>query len=221
MDFILENKWLFLIIAESIFWVSILTFLLLRYWFGLKRLSIAFFILFIVNDLWIAIMGLYDYMKTGKFSSYQTVIVVFIVYALTYGKSDFKRLDSFIQRKVASWKGQPVPDVEGVKKLYGKAHAQHERKQFFKHLLVYVIAHIVFVLLFGLSDQISSPQDLTDVLSRWFSEKQPIFPSNSTTVNNISRIWSLILIIDGVISLSYTFFPRQEKARDTSSLDRK
>ncbi|MFD3449975.1 hypothetical protein ACFDTO_35970 [Microbacteriaceae bacterium 4G12] len=215
MDFIIENKWLFLIIAEVVFWVSVLTFLLLRYWFGLKKLSIAFFVLFIVNDLWIATMGFFDYLKTGKFSNYQIVIVIFIMYALTYGKSDFRRLDAFIQRKVAAWKGQPVPEIESIKKLYGKEYARHERKQFFKHLLMYVMAHIIFVVMFGLSDQINSFSDLENGLSHWFEKKQAIFPSNNTTVNDISRVWTLVLVIDAVISLSYTFFPKREPAKGT------
>ncbi|WP_416829226.1 hypothetical protein [Ectobacillus polymachus] len=214
MDFILENKWLFLIAAEVVFWVSVSTFLLLRYWFGLKKLSITFFVLFIVNDMWIATMGFFDYLKTNIFSNYQIVIIVFLVYALTYGKNDFRKLDAFMQRQVAAWKGQPIPKVEGVKKLYGKEHARHERKQFFIHFLVYVIAHIIFLVMFGFSDQITSFRDIENVLSHWFEEKQTNFPSNNPTINNISRVWSLILAIDAVISLSYTFFPKSEGAKN-------
>lgn len=219
MDFILENKWLFLIIAEVIFWVSVLTFLLLRYWFDLKKLSLAFFVLFIVNDLWIAIMGFFYYLKTDKISNYQIIIIVFLVYAFTYGKNDFRRLDTFMQRKVASWKGQPIPKVEGVKKLYGKEHARHERKLFLIHFLVYVLAHIIFLVMFGFSDQVNSFHEIGNMLSHWFEEKQVNFPSNNTTVNNISRIWSFILVIDAVISLSYTFFPRSEGSKNDSILN--
>ncbi|MBM7553499.1 hypothetical protein [Thalassobacillus pellis] len=42
MDFILEHKWIFLIIAEVVFWISMLTFLILRYWFHLQKVSMVF-----------------------------------------------------------------------------------------------------------------------------------------------------------------------------------
>ncbi|MDC2865500.1 hypothetical protein [Bacillus sp. BP-3] len=216
MNFILENKWMFLIIAESVFWVSVISFLLLRYWFEFKKLSITFFILFIVNDLWIATMGFFDYLQTGKFSNYQVVIVVIIVYALTNGKSDFRRLDAFMQRKVAAWKGKPIPDIKSIKKLSGKEHARNERKHFFVHFLIYIIAHIILISLFGLSDQLSDLNNIGNTLTQWFEEKQPHFPSNNIAFNNLSRIWSLILAVDAVISLSYTFFPKEDTSKNTS-----
>ncbi|MGR6007913.1 hypothetical protein ACT7CZ_00690 [Bacillus cereus] len=131
MNFILENKWTFLIMAEAIFWISIICFLLLRYWFEFKKLSIAFFILFIVNDLWIATMGFFDYLNTGKFSNYQLIIVIIIVYALTYGKTDFRKLDAFIQKKVAKWKGNPIPELPNVKKTIRKRACKNGTKTLF------------------------------------------------------------------------------------------
>ncbi|CAM4057892.1 hypothetical protein BAMA_00665 [Bacillus manliponensis] len=217
MDFILENKWTFLIIAEVVFWISILSFLILRYWFELKKSSLAFFILFIVNDLWIATMGFFDYLKTGKFSNYQIIIVVIIVYALTYGKNDFRKLDAFIQKKVAGWKGNPIPEVNIPKRLSGKEHAKNERKQFFFHFLTYVVVHAIFIIIFGLSNQLHDIQNIGSSLSQWFEEIHPQLPTNNMAVNNLSRIWTLILAIDGAISLSYTFFPRSEESKSTAS----
>ncbi|ADY24355.1 hypothetical protein P4U05_12275 [Bacillus paranthracis] len=216
MNFILENKWTFLIMAEAIFWISIICFLLLRYWFEFKKLSIAFFILFIVNDLWIATMGFFDYLNTGKFSNYQLIIVIIIVYALTYGKTDFRKLDAFIQKKVAKWKGNPIPELPNVKKLSGKEHAKMERKHFSIHLLIYIVAHVVLVSIFGLSDQLTDIHSIWNTLVTWFEEKQPHFPSNNIAFNNLSRVWSLILAIDAVISLSYTFFPKKGTSKNTS-----
>jgi hypothetical protein len=211
MDFILENKWQFLITAEVFFWVFSLTFLVVRYWFNLKKLSIVFFFLFIINDLWIATMGFMDYLKTGNFTSYQIVILIIIVYALTYGKSDFRKLDIFIQKKVAKWKGQPIPDLKGPEKLYGKDLARQERKHFAIHLSIFILAHIGMFLVYGLSDQLTQSQNIEQLLSQWFSSKDALYPFNNESMNNLSRIWTLVLVIDGVTSLSYTFFPKNEK----------
>ncbi|WP_231887797.1 hypothetical protein [Fictibacillus phosphorivorans] len=211
MDFILENKWQFLIIAEVFFWIFSLTFLVVRYWFNLKKLSIVFFFLFIINDLWIATMGFMDYLKTGNFTSYQIVILIIIVYALTYGKSDFRKLDIFIQKKVAKWKGEPIPELKGPEKLYGKDLARQERKHFAIHLSIFILAHIGMFLVYGLSDQLTQTENIEQLLSQWFSSKDALYPFNNKSMNNLSRIWTLVLVIDGVTSLSYTFFPKNEK----------
>lgn len=108
MDFILEYKWLFLILGEIVFTLCAAAFLLLRYWYQLEKLSIIVFVIFIINDLWIAFLAVMDYQRTGAFSLYQIIAVVFIIYALTLGKSDMKKLDEVIKRKVAEKRGVTV-----------------------------------------------------------------------------------------------------------------
>lgn len=210
MDFILDNKWAFLILAEVIFWVSTLSFLIVRYWFNLKRLSIAFFVLFIVNDLWIATMGYFDYMSTGEFSAYQIIILIVIAYAFLYGKSDFQKLDIFIQRKVAKWRGLPKTELASIKPLYGKEHAKQERKNIYGHLLLFSAVQVLFFFMFGLSDAVSTIQADT-LIEDWYDQKETELFYKNDTANNITRIWALILAIDFVISMSYTIFPKKEK----------
>lgn len=108
MDFILEYKWLFLILGEIVFTLCAAAFLLLRYWYQLEKLSIIVFVIFIINDLWIAFLAVMDYQRTGAVSLYQIIAVVFIIYALTLGKSDMKKLDEVIKRKVAEKRGVTV-----------------------------------------------------------------------------------------------------------------
>jgi hypothetical protein len=210
VDFVLDNKWAFLILAEVIFWVSTLSFLIVRYWFNLKRLSTAFFVLFIVNDLWIATMGYFDYLKTGEFSAYQIIILIVIAYAFLYGKSDFQKLDGFIQRKVANWRGLPEPEIASVKPLYGVEHAKQERKNFYGHLLIFSAVQVLFFFMFGLSEAVSSIQ-LDTLFEDWYDQKETDLFYKNDTANNVTRIWALILAIDFVISLSYTIFPKKEK----------
>lgn len=217
MDFILENKWLFLIIAEVVFWVSIITFLVLRYWFGFRKLSVVFFFLFIINDLWIATMGFMDYLKTGEFTSYQVVILIILVYALTYGKTDIKRLDIFIKKKVAAWRGETNLSIESPTLLYGKEHARIERKQFLLHLLVFIVVHLALLVIIGASESIKEISSLQELLNVWFNQKNSVFPFDNSSANNLSRIWTIILIIDGVTSFSYTLFPRAERKKESTN----
>ena len=108
MDFILEYKWLFLIMGEVVFTLCAAAFLLLRYWFQLEKLSILVLLIFILNDVWIAYLAVMDYQRTGAISWYQLIAAVFIIYALTLGKSDMKKLDVVIKRKVAEKRGITV-----------------------------------------------------------------------------------------------------------------
>ena len=104
MDFILEYKWFFLIGAEVSFWVLSFAFLVLRYMFDLNRVSFVVLGLIIVDNLFIAVLGLLDYARTSEFSTYQFIAVAIIVYGITFGKRDFKRLDVYLKRKVMRWK---------------------------------------------------------------------------------------------------------------------
>lgn len=108
MDYILEYKWLFLIMGEVVFTLCAAAFLLLRYWYQLEKLSIIVFLIFIVNDLWIAFLAVMDYQRTGAISWYQIIAALFILYAITLGKSDMKKLDGVIKRKVAEKRGVRV-----------------------------------------------------------------------------------------------------------------
>lgn len=210
MEFILDHKWTFLVTAEVVFWISILSFLTARYWFQLYGVSWLFFGLFILNDLWIATMGYFDYLRTGDFSSYQIIILVILVYALTYGKTDMKRLDRFIQRKVAEWKGEELV-IEGPTALYGKEHARQERKDFAKHLGIFLIVNVGFYLVSGFSDGIKNISSLEGLFTEWVEQEKALIPFENRTLNQIMRVWTLVLVIDGLFSFSYTLFPKRKR----------
>ena len=209
MDFILDYKWFFLITAEVVFWVCAIAFLLLRYWFQLKKLSLFVLIIFIVNDLWIALLAYFDYQRTGEFSIYQIIIVIIIVYAMTFGKSDFKKLDAFIKRWVAKKRGEPINESLHPVKLYGKAYALKEWKQFAGHFVVFVLVHIGFAIGVGFSDSLQQTP-LNDLFGMWFDDENGKFPFNNEGFNKFSQVWLLILAIDFVITLSYTLFPKKK-----------
>ncbi|MFS0875031.1 hypothetical protein [Solibacillus isronensis] len=209
MDFILDYKWFFLITAEVVFWVCAIAFLLLRYWFQLKKLSLVVFVIFIVNDLWIALLAYFDYQRTGEFSIYQIIIVIIIVYAMTFGKSDFKKLDAFIKRWVAKRRGEPIDESIQPVKLYGKAYALQEWKQFAGHFVVFVLVHIGFAIAVGFSDSLQQTP-LNELFGTWFDGEKSNFPFDNEGINKFSHVWLLILAIDFVITLSYTLFPKKK-----------
>jgi hypothetical protein len=100
MDLLMEHKWVLLVGAEASFWLLSGTFLVLRYWAGLDRLSLAFLALILVDNLIILGLGILDYLYTGVFATYQFAIVAVLLYGITFGKRDFARLDAYLKRKV-------------------------------------------------------------------------------------------------------------------------
>lgn len=207
MDFILDHKWFFLITAEVIFWICAIAFLLARYWFKIDKWSKFIFVIFIVNDLWISFLAFMDYRRTGEFSVFQIVILIFIVYALTFGKSDFMKLDLFIKRQVAKIRGETIPASEMPVQRYGLDLALYEWKQFAGHLFMFVLVHLVFWFAFGLSEQLMNLA-MQEWVSSLLNNDNKEIPFNHEGVNSISTVWRIILFVDFVITLSYTVFPK-------------
>jgi len=141
MDWIATYLWELFIFVEVIFWLSIILFLILRYVLNWKHVSIWILPLFIASIIADIFLGWVDYQQTGEFSSFQIIIVIFVIYAVTSGRSDFQRLDGWVQRKIASWKGEPEPEpISTVKPVpkYGKEHAKHERHGWYSHAIIFL-----------------------------------------------------------------------------------
>lgn len=212
IEFTQHYLWELLIVTEIIFWLLIGLFLLFRYVLGWKQLTkwmIPIFILTVVMDIY---LGWVDYQTTGEFSIFQFIVIIFVVYALTSGLSDFRRLDAYIQRKVAKWKGQPEPEQPvNTPPKYGREHARHERISWLMHVAMFVLAQVAFVFLFGLRERVELRQFFDpDFYRLWWGDAS-LGAYRDITLNQLAQGWFVVLIVDGIISLSYTFSPRKEK----------
>ncbi|UFJ42890.1 hypothetical protein LOK74_10525 [Brevibacillus humidisoli] len=213
VDFVLDHKWTFFVLGEVIFWGSILSFLFFRYWLGLVGYSSVFLLLFLASDLWLLFIGVLDYLRTGTIETFQVVIFLFLLYAVVYGKKDLARLDSFVRRRVATWKGIPLPDEETgqmKRSSYGFAHTRKELRKFAIHLLLYIVVMGGMALLFGLRSISELPAEpdvplpVRYALSGFFQNE---------TASFFGRIWSVVLLIDGIITLSYVVFPKKRREK--------
>lgn len=208
MGFILDHKWFFFIAAEVLFWLCAIGFIICRYLFKLDKLSVVLFVVFIVNDLWIALLGYMDYQRTGEISTFQIIIIIFIVYALSFGKSDFKKLDGKIKRWIASKRGEYIDEANFPKPVTGVAYAIQEWKGFGVHFVLFIIAHFIFYISFGLSSALQEAP-LQEWFGLWFNKDSNHIPFHNEQVNKVSKVWLLIFLIDFVITCSYTIFPKK------------
>ncbi|WP_085522290.1 hypothetical protein [Tuberibacillus sp. Marseille-P3662] len=209
IDFILDHKWIFFIAGEVIFWVSLIGFILLRYALNLPQLSRYLIGLWLASDLWLITIGVLDYMRTGSFQTFQLIILIFVIYALTAGKKDFQKLDRSIKRLIAKWKGTSLQEDEidpMQESLYGLAHAMKELKNFGIHILIYGIVMAILVIMFGFKGFGEFPGgDLGDMIDYVISHGFIQHP----TASKISGIWTLVLGIDAMITVTYFIFPKK------------
>ncbi|MEN1936890.1 hypothetical protein AAIE21_15135 [Paenibacillus sp. 102] len=204
MSILAEYRWYFLIGAEVVFWVSAIGFFLLRYGFRLRKASFIAGIVLLLNEIFILALGVIDYYETGKFSNFQIITIVILLYAIFYGKKDLKKLDIRIQKLVAKWRNEPMPIIEDPLEVTGWAHTKQEIWEWSLHLILFTIVHIGFFFMYGLVP-----------IEQWgdWLEKGIVL---NEAASRVSQIWGVVLLIDTIITFSYVFFPKKKKGEEKS-----
>ncbi|MDM5157234.1 hypothetical protein QUF88_26475 [Bacillus sp. DX1.1] len=199
MSVLAEYRWFLLIGAEIVFWVTAIGFFLLRYGFRLRKVSFIVGIVLLLNEVFILALGVMDYYETGKFSNFQVIVVVILLYALFYGKKDLKKLDHRMQRLVAKWRNEPLPVIEEPAELTGWAYAKQELGQWGLHLVLFVAIHLIFFFMYGLAP-----------FEQWVNWLEKGIVLNEAA-SRVSQVWGVVFLIDTVITFSYVIFPKKEK----------
>jgi hypothetical protein len=99
-------RWILLGATEVIFWTGLLAFFGLRY--GLKRPDLSRLVILLVIGEHVALLvfGVIDFMRTGTWSLYQTIIAGILAYMLIWGRKDLDRLDGWVGRRVETWQSR-------------------------------------------------------------------------------------------------------------------
>lgn len=212
LDSIISFQWEIFIGLEILSLIFLLTFFIIRYAFTAQKLSRWFLSLFIFCILLEGILAVIVYQKTGEISTFQIVVLIFIVYACTFGIFDFKKLDLFIKRKVGEWRGIDLlteADLQRIERNRDpKYQAQQYRRWWYGHTLVFIVAHCVFWLYYG-NPEYGLIYYLTD-LSWWSDGELGTGPFQHEMVDQVSKLWMLVFAVDSIISWSYTFFPSKK-----------
>lgn len=96
----MELKWILAIGFEVAFWVMLATFLVLRYRYEMEGITRVFVIGAVLDTVAILALGVWDYVETETVSSYTLFVAALIIYGLTAGRDDLRRLDRWMARKV-------------------------------------------------------------------------------------------------------------------------
>ncbi|MGF9765263.1 DMT family transporter [Bacillus albus] len=97
-------------------------------------------------------------------------------------------------------------------KLYGKAHARLERRYFYKHAGIFILAQLLFIFVIGLVPAQELPSGSYILhMKEWILNKQIGFYQNET-VNTIVNVWTSILMIHFIWAMSYILFPKKKRS---------
>ena len=96
----MELKWILAIGLEAAFWLMLAAFLVLRYHYRIEGVTRAFAIGAVLDTAGIVALGVWDYVETRTVSSYTLFVVAILIYSLTAGRDNLRRLDRWMARKV-------------------------------------------------------------------------------------------------------------------------
>jgi hypothetical protein len=103
-----ELKWILALACEAAFWALFVAFLLLRYRYGRDGASVAVLAAIVVDHVALLGLGVWDYLDGGHVSGYTVAILGLLVYALTLGKRDMRRVDAWAKRRFSrTGRGRP------------------------------------------------------------------------------------------------------------------
>lgn len=210
---LINYQWEIFIALELLSFFFLMAFIVLRYVTIKQKLSNGFLVLFLLCMVIEVLLAFQVYRSTGEFSTFQIVVGIFLIYACTFGISDFKKLDRYIKGKIEKWRGISLLTEEDLIKIEQakdpKVIARKNRLWWYFHALIFIIAHYFFWQYYGNhANGLSSY--LTD-LSWWEEGVIENGPFQHDVIAQISRIWTLIFGLDTIISWSYTLFPAKEK----------
>ena len=111
----MELKWILAIGLEAAVWSMLAGFLVLRYRYGIEGVTRLFVIGVAIDTAGLLGLAVWDFAATGNVNMYTIFIGAILVYAFTAGKRDMKRLDAWMERRMAPRRartaaGRPCPD---------------------------------------------------------------------------------------------------------------
>lgn len=213
MDFLVTNQWELFIGLEVLSFLLVIIFFIVRYAFIKPKLSLWFLSIFFICFGIEILLALLIYRETGEISRFTVVITIFLLYAVTFGISDFQKLDRYMKKKVGKWRGVNLltdKDIERIERAKDPKYiSRNSAIWWVSHTAIFMIVHIFFWLSYGQHTE-GILYYITDW--SWFSsENDKTSPFNHEIISSASKLWIIVYAVDTIISWSYILFPGEEK----------
>lgn len=135
-------------------------------------------------DLVLLAAAVLDIRRGGEATVLDALAGVYLGVSVGFGKSMIRWAD---QRFAHRFAGGPPPPP---KPRYGKAHAARERAGWVRHVLAWAVGCALLLLVVVVIGDLG----------------------RTGALMHTAQLWTLVLVIDGIISLSYTIRPRRDPA---------
>lgn len=169
-----------IIACEIAFWIVMIAGLLTRYVLGWKKLGFALLAMTPLIDLILLAATTVDLYRGASATMAHGLAAVYIGVSLVFGKSMIAWADEKFRRYA-------LKENVTTAKRHGFEFARHYFRGWIKHVLAYAIG---VGILFGLL---------------WFIDD----PSRTDKLAATLRIWTAVLAIDLIISISYFIWPKR------------
>lgn len=170
-----------IVACEIGFWIVIILGLFTRYVLKKNKLGLFFLALTPVIDFILLIITAADLYRGATATAAHAIAAVYIGVSIVFGKSMIKWADERFRYYVIKEGPKPI-------KLYGIEYSKHYLKGWGKHVLSYLIgAGILAGVIFLIND-----------------------PSRTEALLRVLQIWTFVLGIDFIISVSYFIWPRKK-----------
>ncbi|MCS1349985.1 hypothetical protein [Mechercharimyces sp. CAU 1602] len=174
-----------IVACEILFWVFIVSGLLVRYIWKKKKLSFLLLAASPFIDLMLLIITAVDLYNGATATIAHALAAVYIGVSLAFGKRMITWIDERLHYYIL--RGDQPPQHR-----FGWEHAKYEFSGWLRHLLAYMIGASLLLL------TIAFVKD----------------PTRTEVMSGMLMIWGIILTIDFVISTSYFLFPKKEKRKE-------
>ncbi|MFK4344547.1 MULTISPECIES: hypothetical protein [unclassified Paenibacillus] len=174
--------YLFIISAEVLFWVFVVAGLIARYMFGLKKLGGLLLLCTPIIDVLLLIAVFITVSSGMEITTATGLAACYLGITVAFGH----RLIKWADVRFSHWFGKgPKPE-----RKYGAAHAKEERTGWLLHLLGWVIGNALLLAIIVYVDD----------------------PQRTVSLEGIMSTWAIVLVIDFIVSFSYTLAPKKNKA---------
>ncbi len=172
-----------IVVCEVLFWVVLLAGLAARYLLRRPRLGGALLVAAPLVDLILLTASVLDLRTGGTAGFAHSLAAIYLGVSVGFGHSMVKWADARFAHRYAA--GPPPP----AKPRHGREHAAYERRGWLRHVVAWAVGNA----LMGTAVLVIGDAGRTEALVQTM------------------RLWTLVLVIDGVISLGYTLSPRKPK----------
>lgn len=211
MNIMVPYSWEIFIGLEILSFLALILFGVVRCFFDKTKLSLLFIFAFLFLLTMEGIFAIYIYTETGEIDTVQIVIIIFVLYACTFGIFDFIKLDRWMRQKIGTFRGVELLSEKDYEVINKNKDAKYLAKKYritsIIHLLVFVAVQAVFWNL-GTENLAEMKMYISDFswIEKGEAEDSP-YPNDITF--GIGVVWGVVFIIDVIYSWSYTFFPKK------------